>query len=246
MTPAPIEHSFWEHVGSLRNHVLLGASVYIALAFLAFAYVDPLTRLLLLPLHGEELVFLSVLGPFLFQMKVAMLAALVPAVPAWIAILFHFAGDGQRSRGLTVVTIFIGAAGLLAIASVTASYLYLVPGTLQVLSKVIVPGTSVVITADSYLDFFFLETIVAFIVFQLPLVINVLAYLRLLDPTKIGGKRRVVYVILLVVLAVVTPTTDVVSLLVAFLPTVLFMEVGIVLARVIHTKRAAGDRRAVN
>jgi len=246
MRSAPIEQTFWDHVGSLRNHLLLAASVYVAFAFVAFAYVDQLTHLLLLPLHGEQLVFLTVLGPFLFQMKVAMLAALAPAVPAWIAILFHFAGDGRRSQGLTVATIFIGAAGLLAVASVLASYLYLVPGTLQVLAKIAVPGTSVVLTADSYLDFFFLETIVAFIVFQLPLVINVFAYLRLLDPTKIGGKRRVIYVILLVVLAVVTPTTDVVSLLVAFVPTVLFMEVGIVLARVIHTKRAADARRAVN
>ena len=62
-------------------------------------------------------------------------------------------------------------------------------------------------------------------------------YLRLLDPKHLAGKRRILYVTLLIVLAVVTPTTDVASLLVVFVPAVLFLEAGLGIARVVHTRR---------
>ena len=238
MTTAPIGLTFWEHVGSLRNHLLFGAGFFGVVACGAFAIVDPLTHLFLLPLHGQQLVFLTVLGPFLFKMKVACLIAFIASTPIWIAVLFHFVAPAMAARGRIAVASFVIAAGVLAALALLVSYLYLVPATLKVLLAMPVEGTSVILTADSYLDFFFLETIVAFIIFQLPLIINLLAYLQLLDPRHLAGKRRILYVALLIVLAFATPTTDVFSLLVVFLPAVLFMEAGLAVARVVHTQRA--------
>jgi sec-independent protein translocase protein TatC len=237
MPTAPIEQTFWEHLGSLRNHLLVGAGFFGLVACAAFSIVDPLTHLLLLPLHGQQLVFLTVLGPFLFKMKVACLLALIISTPLWIGLLFHFVAPAMPARGRIAVASFVSTAGILAALALLVSYLYLVPTTLKVLLAMPVEGTSVVLTADSYLDFFFLETIVAFIIFQLPLIINLLAYLRMLDPRHLAGKRRILYVALLIVLAVATPTTDVFSLLVVFVPAVLFMEAGLAIARVVHTHR---------
>ena len=233
------EQTFWEHIGSLRNHLLFGGIFFVAAACVAFGSVtDLLIHLLLLPLHGEQLIFLTLLGPFLFKMKVSFLAALVVSTPVWIGLLFHFAAPAMQKRGRIVSIAFVAAAGVLAVASVLITYFYLVPTTLAVLLNMPVEGTSVVLTADSYLDFFFLEVTVAFVVLQLPLVINALAYLRLLNPRAIQGKRSVIYIVLLIALAILTPTTDVVSLMVAFVPAVLLTEGGIAIARVIHDRRS--------
>jgi sec-independent protein translocase protein TatC len=142
----------------------------------------------------------------------------------------------KRSRIVSIA--FVASAGILAVASVVITYFYLVPTTLAVLLNVPVQGTSVVLTADSYLDFFFLEITVAFVVLQIPLIINALAYLRLLNPRAIQGKRSVIYIVLLIALAILTPTTDVVSLMVAFVPAVLLTEGGLAVARVIHDRRS--------
>ena len=162
---------------------------------------------------------------------------MVVSTPVWIGLLFHFAAPAMQKRSRIVSIAFVASAGMLAAASVVITYFYLVPTTLAVLLNVPVQGTSVVLTADSYLDFFFLEATVAFVVLQIPLIINALAYLRLLNPRAIQGKRSVIYIVLLIALAILTPTTDVVSLMVAFVPAVLLTEGGLAVARVIHDRR---------
>lgn len=239
MAPAAIEQTFWEHAGSLRTHLMFGVGFFAFIACLAFAIVDPVIHLLLLPLHGQQLIFLTVLGPFLFKMRVACLLACIASVPVWLALLSHFVAPALPVRGRIAIGAFAAAAGGLGVLALLVSYFYLVPATLRVLLTVSVDGASVVLTADNYLDFFFLETIVVFIVFQLPLVINLLAYLKLLDPRRLAGKRRILYFILITVLAVATPTSDVVSLLVVFIPAVLFTEAGLAIARIIHSRQAA-------
>lgn len=238
MSSEPAEQTFWEHIASLRTHLLIGVAFFISAACASFAFItDRLIHFLLLPLHGQELIFLTVLGPFLFKMKVSFLAAFIVSTPLWLALLFHFAAPAMPKQSRIASITFVGSAGMLAALSVLLTYFYLVPTTLKVLLSLPVEGTSVLLTADSYLDFFFLEVTVAFVVLQLPLLINALTYLRLLNPNAIRGKRSIVYFVLLVALAILTPTTDVASLVLAFVPSLLLTEAGLAIARVIHARR---------
>jgi sec-independent protein translocase protein TatC len=238
MIAETVEQTFWEHIRSLRNHLLCGAAFFVVSAIAAFAlFTDKLIHLLLLPLHGQALVFLAVLGPFLFKMKVSFLAGAVISLPAWTALLFHFAAPGMPRGGRVPCVVFVAAAGALAVLSIGVTYFYLVPMTLDVLRAVPVEGTSLVLTAEGYLDFFFLEFVIALVVLQAPLAINVLAYVGILDPRAIRGKRSIVYIVLLVALAIMTPTTDIASLLLAFVPAVLFTEAGFGIAGLIHARR---------
>ncbi|QWG24145.1 twin-arginine translocase subunit TatC [Bradyrhizobium sediminis] len=238
MSSEAVEQTFWEHIASLRNHVLFGLSFFVAAGCVAFALItDRLIHFLLLPLHGQELIFLTVLGPFLFKMKVSFLAASIVSTPLWIALLFHFAAPAMPKQSRIVTGAFVSAAALLAAFAVLLTYFYLVPTTLEFLLGLSVEGTSVLLTADSYLDFFFLEITVAFVVLQLPLFINALTYLGLLNPNAVRGKRSIIYIVLLIALAILTPTTDVASLVLAFVPAMVLTEGGLAIARVIHARR---------
>lgn len=239
MSSEPAEQTFWEHIASLRTHLLIGVAFFISAACASFALItDRLIHFLLLPLHGQELIFLTVLGPFLFKMKVSFLAAFIVSTPLWIALLFHFAAPAMLKQGRIVSGAFVGSAAILAAFAALLTYFYLVPTTLKFLLGLSVEGTSVLLTADSYVDFFFLEITVAFVVLQLPLLINAFTYLGLLNPNAVKGKRFIIYIALLVALAVLTPTTDVVSLVLAFVPAMVLTEGGLAVARVIHARRA--------
>jgi sec-independent protein translocase protein TatC len=233
--------TFWEHIISLRNHLLAGAVVFIGIAFIAFSFfTNRLIHLLLVPLHGQPLVFLTVLGPFLFQMKVSFLVALIVSIPVWVALLFHFVAPAMPARGYRATIAFTLAAAVLAVLSVLLSYFYLVPATLKFLLSLPVEGTSVVLTADSYISFFCMELSLVLLILQLPLIISALAYLGLFNPNVIKGKRSIVYIVLLIVLAIVTPTTDVVSLMFVFIPSAVLLEGGLFIAGVIHSRRSRG------
>jgi Sec-independent protein secretion pathway component TatC len=85
--------TFWEHFGVLRRYILIGGTFFCACAIVLFAYVGRFTHFLLLPLHGQPLVFLTPTGPFFFEMHVAFVGAAVISFPLWLFLLSRFAGD---------------------------------------------------------------------------------------------------------------------------------------------------------
>ena len=65
------------------------------------------------------------------------------------------------------------------------------------------------------------------------------------QPRWLARRRDILYLVLVIVVAVVTPTTDIVSLILAMLPATLSLEAGLLAAHLIHTRRlrASGSRR---
>lgn len=230
-----VQQRFWDHVISLRNHALVAGGVFVVVASLIFAYAsNTLIGYLLLPLNGQAVVFLSPLGPFFFTLQVSLYAACAVCLPLWLALVLHFIFPALSSRKRIVSVLFIVVSFALSIASLLVAYLYLIPTTLKFLLNFVVPGTSFLLTADSYVSFFLLEFCVAFIILQIPLVIVLLAYLRILDPNTLAQKRRYLYIGLVTLLAVLTPTTDAFTLVVVSVPAVIIAELGIVIARRVY------------
>jgi sec-independent protein translocase protein TatC len=229
------KHTFWEHVAVLRSYILIGGGFFLICAIAVFSYGRAnLTRYLLATLHGQTLVFLSPMGPFLFEMRIAFVAALIVSFPLWLFLLSRFAGEAlpqhKRSRFLW----FVVAAAVMAATSLVVSYLYLVPTSFNAFSHFIVAGTSLMLTADSYVGVFLLVTMVCFVVVELPVVLVALAYVRLVNPYTLARYRRYLFVGLLIMLGIITPTTDVVTLLVVTVPAMLFAELGLALAKLVY------------
>ena len=232
MQPARAELTFWEHVGSLRSHVLWGAFFFIGAAALVFAYASQrLIQLLIEPLHGQQLIFLSPLDPFFFTLRISIYMGIALSLPVWLGLLLHFVYPALPGRKLRIPIFFVLASLVLSLASIFVTYFYFVPVTFRFLNSFIIPGTSFMLSANSYLSFFLLELAVVFIILQLPLLLNVLAYTRLLNPHVLTRQRRLLYIGLLIVLAVVTPTTDALTLTLVFIPTVILVESGLVIAK---------------
>ncbi len=224
--------SFWEHALTLRRYFLLGGAFFVvsAVAFFAFSE-DILTNYLLRPLSGAPLVFLSPLGPFLFKMKVAFMAAFVVSLPAWLLLMSQFVGEAISARKRSYFYAFVASAGLLGIASVVATNEYLVPVSLAALSNFVVPGTSLMITAESYMSFVLLSMTVAFFVLELPIIVIALSYIGVVSPHALARQRKLVFVGILILLAILTPTNDPITLLIVAVPAMALLELGILIAK---------------
>ncbi len=75
------------------------------------------------------------------------------------------------------------------------------------------------------------------VVFELPIIIYVLAFLGVVTAKQLGSFRRFAIVIVVIVAAVITPTGDPINLLLLAIPMYLLYEVGVVMARFVP-KRA--------
>jgi sec-independent protein translocase protein TatC len=230
--------TFWEHFGVLRRYILIGGIFFCACALVMFAYIGRITHFLLLPLHGQPLVFLTPTGPFFFEMHIAFVGAAIVCFPVWLFLLSRFAGDALPRRKRWRFLWFVVVAAVMGAGSVALSYRYLVPISFDAFSHYIVPGTSLMLTADGYVSFVFLVTTVCFVVVELPVVIVALAYVRLVNPFWLARHRRYLYLGILVLLGIITPTTDVITLLAVCVPGLILTELGLVLAKVMYNAEA--------
>ena len=232
--------TFWEHFGVLRWYVLIGGTFFFACAIVLFSYAgDILTRYLLKPLHGRTLVFLTPTGPFFFEIRISFVGALIVSFPLWLFLLSRFAGEALPQRKRWRFLWFVLAAAVMGAGSLGLSYRYLVPTSFEAFSHYLVPGTSLMLTADGYVSFVFLVTTVCFVVVELPVVIVALAYVRLVNPHWLARHRRYLYLGILVLLGITTPTTDAITLLAVCVPALLLTELGLALAKLVYNAEAS-------
>jgi sec-independent protein translocase protein TatC len=115
-----------------------------------------------------------------------------------------------------------------------------IPLSLKFLFSIVVPGIQNQITAQSYISFFITQALIITLIFQLPLLIVGSVYLGVLQTKTLANKRRYVYLIITIALAVITPTVDIFSLLVMLVPCLLIFEVSLIGGRIVERLRKKG------
>ena len=233
-SPGEEELTVWEHVTELRRYVLASVAAVLVFGSLTHAYRNELVAVLLRPLgEGATLQFLSPLDPLLFILTLDLLGGVLLSLPVILWGLYRFISPAlPRVPGWQVCLVLLGCVALGA-AALAYGYLVAVPVTLAVLTGLTLPGTEAAFTAKGYLSFFGTVLFMLVLVFELPLVMVALARLGLLEPRLLARKRGYVHLGLLVGVATVTPTTDLISLGLILLPTYAVFELGLVGARMV-------------
>lgn len=235
-----------EHLRELRRRLLLAATAVAAgtiLGYAAFPIVlDALLRpyctvLASLDPTGDcRLIALSPIDPFLVRLRGAFLLGVVASAPivlyqAWRFVLPGLTGRERRyALPFVVGTQLMFALGLVFAATV-------IPQGLRVLLAI--GGDSIVpmLAAGEYLSFVLAMSLAFGIVFEMPLVLILLALLGVVTAAGLRSTRPYAVVAIFVVAAIVTPTVDALSLLLVAVPMIAFYEVSIVVAWLIERGR---------
>ncbi|MGQ0552654.1 MAG: twin-arginine translocase subunit TatC [Planctomycetota bacterium] len=189
---------------------------------------------------------LSFLGPaqgMMAAFRVSFLFALVCGAPYFLWELWRFVGVGlmPRERAAVWRAFFPGVALLLI--GMYFGYTLLLPTTLEYLVTYIPPELAVsAVTVNDYLSFVIALTLVMGFVFETPLIMWAVARAGLVRAQTMGKSRRFAFLAILVFGAIVTPGTDVLSMLAVSGPMYVLYEVGLVLARQAERARERRDR----
>lgn len=226
------ELTLGEHIADLRRTILWSlASIFIAGSFVHY-WRNEIIGFILHPLHGMPLQFLSPLDPLMFILTIDCAGGLLLSLPIIIWLVYRFAAPALPTiRSILLVPIIIVPLFLAASAAAYAYYVA-IPLTLSVLTSFTVPGIQTSFTAENYLSFFMTALFMLIIVFEVPVVMVLLGRLGLLRASVVARKRKYVYLGLLIAVAVITPTTDLVSLMLILLPTYVVFELGLIGVRI--------------
>jgi len=94
--------------------------------------------------------------------------------------------------------------------------------------------------AAQYFSFMFNITLPVSFMFELPIVVLFLTKLRLLNPARLAKFRRMAYMALVIIAAIITPP-DAISAIIVFVPMVILYEFSILLSGFIYRKQQAKD-----
>ena len=238
--------TFWDHLDVLRSSLIKMGVAVVVFAVVAFVMKETLFSVVLAP-RSSDFVTYRLLGvdafslhlmntglteQFMIHMRTALYAGLLLASPYILYELFRFVSPGLYKHERRYAVWIVGAAYVMFLVGTLVNYFVVFPLTVRFLGTYQVsPDVANMLTIQSYVDTLLGMSLVMGVVFELPVVCALLGRMGLITPGLMTGYRRHAIVAILVVAAIITPTTDVFTLFVVSLPIYLLYEVSTVIVR---------------
>ena len=221
-------------------------------AAIAFVMKDELFAVVLAP-RSSDFVTYQLLGvkafslhlmntglteQFMIHMRTAVYAGLLLASPYVLYELFRFVSPALYQHERRYAVWIVGTAYVMFMVGTLVNYFMVFPLTVRFLGTYQVsPDVANMLTLQSYVDTLLGMSMVMGVVFELPVVCGLLGRMGLINAQMMVAYRRHAIVAILVVAAIITPTTDVFTLFVVALPIYLLYEVSVVVVRTMNVER---------
>lgn len=239
--------TFWDHLDVLRASLIRMAIVVIGFTVVAFLMKDTLFSIVLAPrsshfvtyqlLDAEDftlhLMNTGLTEQFMIHVRTALYAGVLLASPYILYELFRFVSPGLYANERRYTVWIVGAAYLMFIIGTFVNYFVVFPMTVHFLGTYQVsPDVANMLTLQSYIDTLLGMSLIMGVVFELPVVCAVMGRMGLITNRMMTAYRRHAIVAILVVAAIITPTTDIFTLMVVSLPIYLLYELSIQIVRI--------------
>ena len=238
--------TFWDHLDELRGVIIRALLVTAVAAVVAFCLKDELFAIVLAPrssdfityrLLGVEPFEISLMNTglteqFMIHLKTACYAGVLVASPYIIYLLFRFVSPALYDNERKYATALVSSGYLMFMLGTLLNYFLIFPLTVKFLGTYQVSeDVANMLTLQSYMDTLIMMSLVMGIVFELPVVSWLLGKMGLINAGMMQTWRKHAVVAILVVSAIVTPTTDAFTLFVVALPIWLLYEFSILIVR---------------
>jgi sec-independent protein translocase protein TatC len=232
---------FWDHLDELRKRILRSLLFLVAGAVGGFLLADRVRDFLMEPFHQSVKGTLSLLSPsdgFVIEIKIALLLGTLIASPFIAWQLYGFIGPALRSKEKKWLFPIAMIATLLFWGGVVFAW-QILPAALEFLGSFAEMGIQNFWSLRSYISLVLFLVIAFGVIFQLPLLMGVLMATGLVKSEFFRKNRRYAIVIIFILSALATPTTDMLTMMLMVMPMIVLYEVAIIVGRIIERKRTA-------
>jgi sec-independent protein translocase protein TatC len=220
-----------EHLRELRKRVIYSAGAVLVGLLASLVFAEPVAKGLERMCTVCQFIYSRPTESFTTYFRVALVLGLVLAMPVVLYQVVAFVVPGlHRHERRYLYLVLPGAAALFALGLAFA-YRVVLPRSVDFLAGFQSDLASPFWTLGEYLAFVTNLMFVIGLAFEMPLVVFLLAKLRIVTPQRMAHYRRHAIVLLAVLAAVLTPTPDPFTMLLVLAPMWLLYELGIVLAR---------------
>jgi sec-independent protein translocase protein TatC len=246
--PSPDNMTLSEHLGELRRRVIICVIAFVIAATVAVIAYQPILNFLLQPLcnvyastshhsgsgngslivtrYGCNLFVTSPLDGLTLRVKIAVFGGLVLASPVILFELWRFVTPGLKASERRYAIPFVLSSFILFLAGAATAYLTL-PHALGWLKSVGGPSLQAIYDPIPYLGLILLMMTLFGLTFLFPVVLVSLELARVVTPARLLRSWRWAVIIIVVVAAVFTPSSDPFSMLALAFPLIAFYFISI-------------------
>lgn len=261
------EMSFFDHLDELRKHLIravIAIAVFTGVAFyfneeildkIIFGPKKPsfwtyqmmcklvdqfpsLGKSMCITKIGGEIVNNEMAGQFNLQLNVCVMCGIVAGFPYLLWEIWRFIKPALHEKERKSASGFVFYATLLFILGILFGYYIVCPLSINFLTGYTVSDEiKNLFTIDSYLSSVLTLTLGTGIIFELPIIIFILSKLGLMTPKLMRSSRRYAVVVILIIAAIVTPTPDIMTMLIVATPLFLLYELSIYISAFIEKRK---------
>lgn len=247
--PMPFEPKkmpIMQHFSELRRRLIIVVVSLLVAAIAIYFVSSELVHYLIMPISkylpgtgASQLNVLNPIGGFTLRFKVSFVAAIMVTAPIWIwqFLAFFVPALKPNERKWVLPTFFAGVALFIA-GNVFCYFIILDPAFEWMLAQTAEFAT-VLPDAYSYVNLVLMFELAFGIAFELPLMIFYLIVFGIVPYKKFRKQWRIIYIVLMVVCAFVTPDASPVTMLLLFAAMISLYEVSLALAKLVLRKRIA-------
>ncbi len=251
--------TFWDHLDEMRGYILKAIIVVITFGIVAFLFKEQLFDIILAPkrwdfvtfrlfneinswvapadvtsnIFNVKLINTGLADQFMIHMKMAIFVGALCASPYILYLLFSFISpalyEKERRYAFRVTT----SGYLMFITGVALAYFLIFPLTFRFLGTYQVSdAVENTITLQSYINTLMMLCLVMGIVFEIPVLSWIMAKLGLINSSVMVKFRRHAIVAVLIISAIITPTSDIFTLMLVAMPIWLLYEASILIVKI--------------
>jgi sec-independent protein translocase protein TatC len=247
--PDDARMSLVEHLAELRDRLIKVVIALVIGMVISFLLYDWIFGILIAPyedianandtasLTGGRLLQIDPLEGFGIRMKLALYGGIAIAMPVILWQVWRFVTPGLYPHEKRYAVPFLVSALTLFVLGAGLAY-YTLPRALEFL--VDIGGTDNFVTAFAPAKYFTLITymMLAFgIGFEFPILLIFMQMAGIITPRQLAGARRYAIVGICVLVAVITPSGDPISMLMLSVPMIFFYEASILIGRLLERRR---------
>lgn len=232
--PSPDKMSFLEHLDELRAR-LVHCLVALCVGFGAcWGFREPIFHFLTQPLRRAfpdiKFIYTSPSEALMLYMKMSFFVGIFVAAPYILYQLWAFISPGLYPHEKAWAIPFIAMGSIFFLGGALFGHFYLFPTTFAFLGQFGGTDMQFLPKIDEYYSFYSWFLLGLGIVFQVPVIIFVLARIGLVTPGFLIRQWKWVFVLAFVTSAVITPTPDMVTQTLLAVPMIGLYLLGVVVA----------------
>lgn len=188
-----------------------------------------------------DLINTAPVGQFMLHIKVSMILGFIASFPYIFWQFWRFVKPGLLPKERKYTRGFVVICSLLFLTGCAFGYYVIMPFSITFFQNYKVSDeVQNLISASGYVEYLSDSVLYCGLAFELPVVVYLLSKMGLVTPQFMKRYRKHAYVVIIVLAAVITPSSDVGSLTLVTLPLILLYEFSIFIsARILRQKMKA-------